>query len=89
VSEEELQDLLRRVVAPLIEADDGELYLVPATGLVVHLHLRGRFSGCPGNGLVTEHILRPVLCRQEPSTEVRVTSGAILPDGAQRISAAS
>ncbi len=85
VSEDELKNVLRRVIAPLIEADDGELYLVPASTKVVHLHLRGRFSGCPGNGLVTQHVLRPVITASRPSAQIQVTSGALLPEGAERI----
>ncbi len=85
MSDDDLKSLLRRVIAPLIEADDGELYLVPAAARVVHLHLRGRFSGCPGNGLVTDQVLRPVIASSSPSSQLQVTSGALLPLGAERI----
>lgn len=87
VSDEDLQGVLRRVVAPLIEADDGELYLVPTSAPTIHLHLRGRFSGCPGNGLVTEHVLGPVIRQAQPSAKIQVTSGALLPEGAERVRA--
>jgi len=85
VAQDDLKGALAGVIAPLIEADGGELFLVPTRGRVVHLHLRGRFSGCPGNLLVAEHVLRPVVEAADPAAKVQITSGAILPDGAERI----
>jgi Fe-S cluster biogenesis protein NfuA len=85
VAQDDLKGVLAGVIAPLIEADGGELFLVPTRARVVHLHLRGRFSGCPGNLLVAEHVLRPVIEAADPSSKVQVTSGAILPQGAERI----
>lgn len=83
--DKDLQELLEHVVAPLIEADDGELYLVAAEDQTVHLHLCGRFSGCPGNGLVTEHVLRPLIISKKPEMQLQVTSGVLIPPGAERI----
>jgi Fe-S cluster biogenesis protein NfuA len=88
VEKDDLKGALAAVVAPLIEADGGELFLVPARGRVVHLHLRGRFSGCPGNPLVIEPVLRPVVEAADPAAKVQVTSGALLPEGAERIAPA-
>lgn len=85
VAQDDLKGALSSVVAPLIEADGGELFLVPARGRVVHLHLRGRFSGCPGNLLVAEQVLKPVIEAADPAAKVQITSGAILPEGAERI----
>jgi Fe-S cluster biogenesis protein NfuA len=85
VEKDDLKGALAAVVAPLIEADGGELFLVPARGRLVHLHLRGRFSGCPGNPLVAEHVLRPVVEAADPAAKIQVTSGALLPEGAERI----
>ena len=73
------------MLAPLVEADSGELYWVPSSGGTVRLHLRGRFSGCPGNSLVTDHVIRPVISAASPSSQLVVTSGALLPDGAERV----
>jgi len=89
VAQDDLKGTLAGTLAPLIEADGGELFLVPTRTKVVHLHLRGRFSGCPGNLLVAEHVLRPVIEAADPSAKVQVTSGAILPEGAERIAAAA
>jgi Fe-S cluster biogenesis protein NfuA len=86
-SDPDLQRALARVLAPLVEADQGELYLVrgAADPAEIHLHLGGRFSGCPGNALVTAHVIRPLLAAASPARRVHVTSGAILPPGAERI----
>lgn len=83
--DEDLKRALERVIAPLIEADEGELYWIPASGNTVRLHLRGRFSGCPGHALVTEHILRPAILASVPGSQIVVTAGALLPDGAERV----
>lgn len=71
----------------MIESDKGELFLVLATDQHVILHLRGKFAGCPGNGLVAEHIITPLVQAVIPGARVDVSSGAILPDGATKISA--
>lgn len=88
MAQDDLKSALSGVIAPLIEADGGELFLVPGRGRSVHLHLRGRFSGCPGNLLVTEQVLRPVIEAADPSAKLQITSGAILPEGAERVTAA-
>ncbi len=87
MANDELRNALERVIAPMVESDEGELFLVHDTGRDVHLHLRGRFAGCPGNELVTEQVLRPLIQAVRPQAKVEVSSGAILPDGAERISA--
>lgn len=83
----ELKATLENILAPMIESDKGELFLVSATDQHIVLHLRGKFAGCPGNGLVAEHIITPLVRAVLPGARVDVTSGAILPDGATKISA--
>jgi Fe-S cluster biogenesis protein NfuA len=83
----ELKATLENILAPMIESDKGELFLVLATDQHVILHLRGKFAGCPGNGLVAEHIITPLVQAVIPGARVDVSSGAILPDGATKISA--
>jgi Fe-S cluster biogenesis protein NfuA len=85
VANDELKEALAKVIAPMVESDEGELFLVADKGREVHLHLRGRFSGCPGNELVTEQVLRPLITSIRPQAKLQVSSGAILPDGAERI----
>jgi hypothetical protein len=72
--------VLSDILAPLVEADGGELYLVrlDATSLQVHL-------GCPGNSLVTEQVFKPALHRVAPALRLEVTSGPLLPEGSERI----
>ena len=86
---EELKAALGKVLAPLVEADQGELFLVSASEEQVVLHLRGRFAGCPGNGLVTEHIILPMVQTYLPHARLEVSSGAILPVGAMRVASAA
>lgn len=86
MANDELTNALERVIAPMVESDEGELYLVEDSGKEIHLHLRGRFAGCPGNELVTEQVVRPLIHAIRPLAHVHVSSGAILPDGAIKIS---
>lgn len=88
----ELFSTLKDVLAPLIEADGGELYILgePAIGGgadpgSIRLHLGGRFAGCPGNSLVSEHIIRPTLALVAGPREIQVSSGRLIPPGAERI----
>lgn len=90
----ELLSTLRDVLAPLIEADGGELYVLAdqpdsPKSTPVRLHLGGRFAGCPGNALVSEHIIRPALAPVLGSRDVQISSGRLIPPGAERIRTAS
>ncbi len=79
----------REVLAALIEADGGRMFLVAATNEDVHIHLAGTCSGCPGAELTTSQIVAPALERVVPKAKVRVTTGWILPAGALRMEPAA
>lgn len=83
----EISKVLREVVGPLVRADGGELYLVEANDEGVALHLSGRFSGCPGNTLATRRVIEPAIFAVAPRVRVTVTSGPLIPKGAERIEA--
>ncbi len=85
MAEDELRGALEKVIAPMVESDEGELFLVDDSGGIVKLHLRGRFAGCPGSALVGDKILRPLVQAVRPTAQVEISSGAILPEGATRI----
>lgn len=87
--EASLVTALHSIIAPLVEADEGELYALEVSPERVRLHLRGKFSGCPGNGLVAEQVILPVLRRTHPHVNLDVSSGPLLPEGAWRILPAS
>lgn len=89
VGKEEMINALEAILAPMVESDEGELFLVSHKDDRLHLHLRGRFAGCPGNGLVVAHLITPLVRAIEEKLEVEVTSGAILPPGATRITVRS
>ena len=78
-----VQQVLKEVLGPLIRADHGELYLVEAQETYVSLHLRGRFSGCPGNTLVARRVIQPALAAIVPDARIQVTSGYVVPEGAE------
>lgn len=83
----DVSKVLREIVAPLVRADGGELYLVEANDETVSLHLAGRFSGCPGNTLATRRVIEPAIFAVAPKVRVTVTSGPLIPKGAELVSA--
>jgi Fe-S cluster biogenesis protein NfuA len=78
----EILKVLQEVVAPLVHADGGRLYLVQADQDAVTLHLAGRYSGCPGNTLARRRIFEPPLAAAAPGITVTLTSGPLIPAGA-------
>lgn len=84
-SREALLRVVRDVIAPLVRADQGEIYLVAATDERISLHLGGRYSGCPGNTLARRRVIEPALHAVAPEAEVIITSGALIPAEAERL----
>lgn len=77
-----LQKAISGVIAPLVWADGGDLYVVRADTEMVALHLSGRFSGCPGNQVLTREVLAPAIRAVAPNAQVQVSSGPLIPEGA-------
>ncbi len=82
---EEILRVVRDVVAPLVRADSGSLYVVHVDADTVALHLGGRFAGCPGNTLATRRVIEPAIFTVAPRARVTITSGALVPKDAQLI----
>ena len=51
--------MCREILAPLVHADGGEMYLVAVGTDEVHVHLAGTCAGCPGASLTRERLLEP------------------------------
>lgn len=83
---EEILRVVREVLAPLLKADGAELYLVDLRDDAIALHLAGSYAGCPGNTLATRRIIEPAILAVAPALSITVTAGALVPDGAQRVS---
>jgi len=82
---DEIVRVVRDVLAPLVQADGGELFLVSVDDSGVSLHVTGRFSGCPGNTLARRRVLEPLVASAVPGASVTVTSGPLIPKGAQKL----
>lgn len=82
---EQILATVREIVAPLVRADGGDIYLVDAGERSLTLHLSGKFSGCPGNTLARRRVIEPLLAARFPGLEVEVTSGPLVPPGAERV----
>jgi len=87
--DDEILQVLRDILAPLVEADGGQLFWVPSNPPQLALHLTGRFMGSPGNGLVGRRIVEPVLKAVAPDSPVVLSSGWKVPVGAVRVHAKS
>ena len=77
--------MCREVLAPLIEADGGEMYLVSITAEDIHIHLAGTCAGCPGSSLTAQSIVEPALLKVAPKSKLRLTTGWRVPHGADRV----
>jgi Fe-S cluster biogenesis protein NfuA len=86
---DQLLDICGRVLAPMVEADGGELFVVAITPGEITLHLAGRCAGCPGMSLTSRFVLEPALRAIEPQLQVQVSSGFLIPAGAMRINSSS
>ncbi len=85
---DEIVRVVREILAPLVHADGGELYLVSVDDSGVALHLSGRFSGCAGNTLARRRVLEPLIAAAVPGAYVTMTTGPLVPQGAQKIQVA-
>ena len=77
--------LCRDVLAPLVAADGGVMYVVRADGEEVHVHLTGTCAGCPGAALTRDGIITPAVRTVAPKARVVVTTGPRVPEGAKKI----
>lgn len=82
---EQLLEVVRELVAPLVRADGGEIHLVSVDDTGVAIHLSGRFSGCPGNTLARRGVIEPVIRKKVPGARVVVTTGPLIPPGAEKV----
>ena len=79
----------REILAPLVHADGGEMFLVSVSADSVHIHLSGACSGCPGASVTRDKILAPILLAAAPKARLVVTTGLNAPPGATKIEPAT
>lgn len=77
--------VVREVLAPLLRADGGVVYLLVGPENRLRLHLSGRYAGCPGNTLTRRRVIEPAIRSVAPELEIIITSGVIIPEGAERL----
>ena len=82
---DQLLKVCREVIAPMVRADGGEIYVVAVEPDQLTLHLAGSCSGCPGATLTTRGVIEPAVHAVAPSARVVVTSGIRVPDGASLV----
>ena len=75
----------RDVIAPLVRADGGEVFLVAIEPGAISLHLAGTCSGCPGAQVTAASVIEPAIRAIVPAMRVTISSGHLVPKGAQPI----
>jgi Fe-S cluster biogenesis protein NfuA len=75
----------RDIIAPLVRADGGHLYLLSVTRDEVHVHLTGTCAGCPGAHTTRDKMMQPILTLVAPNMQIRLTTGWAVPDGAKEL----
>jgi len=83
---DQLLKVLREVVAPMIRADGGEVYVVAVEANHLSLHLAGRYAGCPGAPLVVRGVIEPAVRSVAPTARLEVSCGIKVPEGASQVS---
>jgi Fe-S cluster biogenesis protein NfuA len=87
--QDEILTVIKEVLAPMVAADGGRLYVVQADAKQVCLHLGGRFAGCPGNQVATRRVIQPLIAAVAPQAELTVTWGRLVPMGATPVDVSS
>ncbi len=82
-----LSRTLREIVAPLVEADGGAVYLARKSNGSVRLHLAGACAGCPGFRVTSAEVIEPVLRAAGLKVDLEITAGWSIPEGAERVTA--
>jgi Fe-S cluster biogenesis protein NfuA len=82
---EKVKKSVAELVAPLVKADGGEVFLVALTAEDVHVHLAGTCAGCPGATMTQRALINPVVSAVLPKATVKVTTGWRVPKGAEKI----
>lgn len=70
--QERAENVIQRVVRPLVLADGGDVQVVACTETAVVIRLGGACSGCPGRPYTVSRLLEPVI-RQEFGDAFTVT----------------
>jgi Fe-S cluster biogenesis protein NfuA len=87
-SREKLVQICTDILAPMIRADGGELFVVSVDEKCITLHLGGKCAGCPGSSLTSTSIIEPALHAVAPGIRVVITAGFQIPAGASVVGAA-
>jgi Fe-S cluster biogenesis protein NfuA len=82
---DQLMQVVREVLGPLVRADGGELYVVAVEPNHISLHLAGRYAGCPGTPLVVRGVIEPAVRAVAPIVRLDVSSGIKIPEGASLV----
>ena len=82
---EQIGRMCRDILAPMVKADGGEMFLVRIEGDDVYIHLGAACAGCPGASMTSDNVILPMLRTVVPKVRVVLTTGVRLPEGASRL----
>jgi Fe-S cluster biogenesis protein NfuA len=86
---EQLIAVCQDIIAPLVQADGGEIFLVGIESDTISLCLGGTCSGCPGAQITAASVIEPAIHAVAPTMRVTVISGFLVPRGAVTIGTAA
>jgi Fe-S cluster biogenesis protein NfuA len=84
-AKDQILKMCRDVLAPMVRADGGEMYVVSLETDEIHIHLAGTCAGCPGASLTRDSVFEPALASIAPKLALKLTTGWRIPTGAQKI----
>ncbi|MGC4065992.1 MAG: hypothetical protein QM784_15350 [Polyangiaceae bacterium] len=82
---EQIREALRGVLAPLVAAEGGLVYLTVIHEREVVLHFGGRLAGSPGASLIHNELALPLIDAAAPGTIVHFSSGRLVPRDAESL----
>ena len=82
---DQLLKVLKEVIAPLVRADGGEIYILAVEPNHLSLHLAGKYAGCPGTPLVVRGVIEPAIRAVAPTARLDVSSGIRIPEGSSLV----
>jgi Fe-S cluster biogenesis protein NfuA len=82
---EKVAKICHDILAPLVESDGGEMYLVRIEEDDIHIHLTGTCAGCPGASITGDKVILPALRNAAPNLRIVLTTGIKAPEGSKRV----
>jgi hypothetical protein len=81
----QVREALSKVLAPLVAAEGGRIYLQELGESEFLVHWAGRYAGSPAVELLHNEVTLPLIQRVAPGSIVRWSSGRLVPAKAELV----